>query len=152
MLSKNFQMDEIDRQIVEIVQKNPTITHTKIAQKVERSQPTIGLRIKKLRENGILEYQAGMNLRTADVYLGRLDLNTNNPEKYITLVDNCPYMINAYRLSGKNNLSVLIAHEAINNIEQIVNNYFRNEADVTHLELNIISQVAKDFILPVKAE
>lgn len=145
-------MDEIDRQIVKIVQENPTITHTKIAEKVERSQPTIGLRIKKLREKGILEYQAGMNLRTADVYLGRVDMNTNNPEKYLELVDNCQFMINAYRLSGKNNLSILIAHERIDKIEQIVNNYFRNKPDVSNVTMNIISQVAKDFILPVESE
>ncbi|MGV9200695.1 MAG: Lrp/AsnC family transcriptional regulator, partial [Promethearchaeia archaeon] len=60
-LKKNFQMDEIDRKILKIVQAHPTISHMKIAQKVARSQPTIGHRIKKLREKGLLEYQAGMN-------------------------------------------------------------------------------------------
>ncbi|MFO8018823.1 MAG: Lrp/AsnC family transcriptional regulator [Promethearchaeia archaeon] len=152
MLNKSFQMDEIDRKIVKIVQEHPTITHTKIAQKVERSQPTIGLRIKKLRKNGILEYQAGMNLRTADVYLGRVDMNTDNPDKYIELVDECQYIINAYRISGKNNLSILIAHDQIDEIEKIVNNQFRNKLDVSNVTLNIISQVAKDFILPVESE
>jgi DNA-binding Lrp family transcriptional regulator len=133
---------------LKLVQKHPTITHTNIAQKVERSQPTIGNRIKKLRKKGLLEYKAGMNIRTADIYLGRADMNANNPDKYLKLVGTRPHIINAYRLSGKKNLSLLIAHKNIRKIEDIVNR-LRNKEDISRISLDIISQVAKDFILPV---
>ncbi|MGV9172250.1 MAG: Lrp/AsnC family transcriptional regulator [Promethearchaeia archaeon] len=148
MLKRNFQMDEIDKKILKLVQNHPTITHTKIAQKVARSQPTIGHRIKKLREKGLLEYQAGINLRIADIYLGRGDMNTKNPDKYLKLVNNCPHIINAYRMTGKKNLSLLIAHKKMEKIEVIVN-YFRNKDDISMVTFDYISQVVKDFVLPV---
>ncbi|MHA1468457.1 MAG: winged helix-turn-helix transcriptional regulator, partial [Promethearchaeota archaeon] len=35
--SKVFKIDEIDKNIVEIIQKDPMLTHTEIAKKVNRS-------------------------------------------------------------------------------------------------------------------
>ena len=35
MLSKNLALDDIDKKIVEVVQKKPNITHTKIAEYVQ---------------------------------------------------------------------------------------------------------------------
>ena len=48
MESKDFKIDEVDKSIIELIQKEPTLTHTEIAKKVNRSQPTIGTRIRKL--------------------------------------------------------------------------------------------------------
>jgi len=59
MESKVFKIDEIDKNIIEIIQKDPMLTHTEIAKKVNRSQPTIGMRIRKLEKAGVLKFQAG---------------------------------------------------------------------------------------------
>ncbi|MBY9021937.1 MAG: winged helix-turn-helix transcriptional regulator, partial [Candidatus Lokiarchaeota archaeon] len=40
--SQVFNIDAIDRSIIEIIQKEPALTHTEIAKRVDRSQPTIG--------------------------------------------------------------------------------------------------------------
>ncbi|MFX1386092.1 MAG: AsnC family transcriptional regulator, partial [Promethearchaeota archaeon] len=39
-------MDDIDKRIVQFIQNDPTSTHTQIAKKINRSQPTVGMRIK----------------------------------------------------------------------------------------------------------
>ncbi|MEJ2248602.1 MAG: winged helix-turn-helix transcriptional regulator [Candidatus Lokiarchaeota archaeon] len=59
MISEHKELDEIDRKIIKIIEENPNITHTEIAERVDRSQPTVGLRIKHLEEKGILNFQAG---------------------------------------------------------------------------------------------
>ena len=46
--NQKTDFDPIDHQILRMIQKNPAITHTEIAQELERSQPTIGARIKKM--------------------------------------------------------------------------------------------------------
>jgi len=48
MESQVFKIDEIDRNIIELIQKEPTLTHTEIAKRVDRSQPTIGMSFKRV--------------------------------------------------------------------------------------------------------
>ena len=60
---KKFKIDEIDRKIITLIQNDPNITHSDIAQKVDRSQPTIGMRLKKLTNSGVLKIQAGLESR-----------------------------------------------------------------------------------------
>ncbi|GAG89408.1 unnamed protein product, partial [marine sediment metagenome] len=52
-------IDTIDCQIMDLIQKAPSLTHTEIATHVNRSQPTVGMRIRKLEKLGVLKYQAG---------------------------------------------------------------------------------------------
>ena len=80
-MSEVLKMDEIDKKIISLVQEKPNLTHTQIAEKVNRSQPTVGMRIRRLEEQGVLQFQAGINLKTADMYFARVDIQTNNPDK-----------------------------------------------------------------------
>ena len=80
MLSNVLDIDEIDKSIIQIIQKQPNLTHTQIAKRVNRSQPTVGMRIRKLEEAGVLKFQACINLKTADLLLARAEIKTTNPE------------------------------------------------------------------------
>ncbi|MHA1350914.1 MAG: Lrp/AsnC family transcriptional regulator [Promethearchaeota archaeon] len=50
MISAKLKLDDIDRKIITLVQDDPNLTHTQIAEKISRSQPTVGMRIKSLRK------------------------------------------------------------------------------------------------------
>jgi len=53
-LSKvKLEMDDIDRKIVSLLEKDPEISQNKIAQEVGISQPSVGVRIRKLKKRGI---------------------------------------------------------------------------------------------------
>ncbi|KKK46377.1 hypothetical protein LCGC14_0576430 [marine sediment metagenome] len=43
-------MDDIDKKIITLIQEDPDMTHSKIAKVIKKSQPTVGIRIKKLRD------------------------------------------------------------------------------------------------------
>ena len=66
MMNLGLEIDNIDMNIIKIIQKNPNLTHTQIAKKVNRSQPTVGMRIRKLEEKGLIKFQAGINLKKLD--------------------------------------------------------------------------------------
>ena len=83
MMSNAYSMDEIDQKIVQLIQRKPNLTHTEIATHISRSQPTVGMRIRKLEEAGILNFHAGINLKDVDLYLAMVWISTNNPEKII---------------------------------------------------------------------
>jgi DNA-binding Lrp family transcriptional regulator len=148
MESKVFQIDEIDRNIIELIQKEPTLTHTEIARRVNRSQPTIGMRIRKLEDSGVLRFQAGIDVKTMDLILARVEIQTLKPLETIELVKKCPYMLNAFRLSGSSNLSILVASTKLAHLDKIINQHFRKNKNVQNVHMNIVTDVVNDFVLP----
>ena len=148
MESNVFKIDEIDRNIIEIIQKEPMLTHTEIAKKVNRSQPTIGMRIRKLEKSGVLKFQAGINIKTMDLILARVEIQTLKPNDIIKLVKNCPYMLNAFRLSGTSNISIMIVSDKLAHLDEIVNHHFRKDPNISEVYMDIITDIINDFVLP----
>ncbi|TFG29200.1 MAG: Lrp/AsnC family transcriptional regulator [Promethearchaeota archaeon] len=148
MISQAFKMDEIDKKIITLVQEKPNLTHTQIAEKVDRSQPTVGMRIRRLEEQGVLQFQAGINLKAADMYFARVDVKTNYPSEIYELVQKCPFMLNAFRLSGNMEVSILMAGFSIEDIDKIVNTHLRSNSEVLMVSIDIITDIMKDFIIP----
>ena len=52
-------MDEKDRRILSLLRENPEIRQREIARLVGISQPSVGARIKKLKERGLISYVVG---------------------------------------------------------------------------------------------
>jgi len=148
MESQVFKIDEIDKSIIELIQKEPMLTHTEIAKRVNRSQPTIGMRIRKLEKAGVLKFQVGINVKTMDLILARVEIQTSKPNETTELVKHCPYMLNAFRLSGTFNLSVLVIGSKLAHIDEMVNNHFRKNPNVSSVYMDIITDVTNDFVLP----
>ena len=149
MISEKMGIDQIDCRIMDLIQKAPNLTHTEIATHVNRSQPTVGMRIKKLEKLGILKYQAGVNIKVADLCFARVEIQTKNPKEVIDIVKQCPFMLNAFRLSGNSNMSILLVGLNFKDIDQIVNRHFRNDPDVIKVHIDVIADVVNDFILPI---
>lgn len=149
MISEKIGIDTIDCQIMELIQKSPNLTHTEIATHVNRSQPTVGMRIKKLQKLGVLKYQAGINIKVADLCFARVELQTKDPKSAVEIVKRCPSMINALRISGNSNLSIFMVGTDFKVLDNIVNINFRNNPDVFNVHMDIIEDVVNDFVLPI---
>ncbi|MFX1325461.1 MAG: Lrp/AsnC family transcriptional regulator [Promethearchaeota archaeon] len=149
MISEKMGIDQIDCRIMDLIQKEPTLTHTEIATHVNRSQPTVGMRIRKLENLGVLKYQAGINIKVADLCFARVELQTNNPKRAIQIVKNCPFMLNAFRLSGNSNISILMVGLTFEDLDHIVNRHFRNDPEVNNVHIDVITDVLHDFVLPI---
>jgi DNA-binding Lrp family transcriptional regulator len=143
-----FEIDDIDKNIIELIQKEPTLTHTEIAKKVNRSQPTIGMRIKKLESSGVLKFQAGINLKTMNLILARVEIQTLKPQEILDFVKKCPYILNAFRLSGTSNISILLVSNHLSHLDKLVNHHFRSNPDITSVQMDIITDIVNDFVLP----
>lgn len=149
-MSKSIlEIDEVDKKIIGLLQENPNLTHTEIASRVNRSQPTVGVRIKKLEDLGIIKFQAGINLKSSSFYIGWLDLQTKFPEKVYAKVSQCPFVINALKRSGENNVCVMLAAPELDFLDHVVNHHFRNDPDFHVIEFDIITDVMKNIVLPV---
>lgn len=148
MMLDVLKIDDIDKMIIHLIQKQPNLTHTQIAKKVNRSQPTVGMRIRKLEELGVLTFQAGINLKSADMYFANIEIQAKNPLEIYDLANKCPFMLNCFRISGDFNIIVLMASFTIKDLEKIVNVHFRSNPGVIRIKINMITDVMKDFVVP----
>jgi len=130
MLSERLKLDDIDRQIISIVQEDPNITHTDIAERINRSQPTVGMRIKKLEKSGILVFQPGINFKKVNLFLATVEVKTKNPDEIMDMAKCCPFMLNAFRLSGEHNISILLASSKLDKLDNIINYHFRRKGEI----------------------
>ncbi len=149
MISQKLKLDDIDRQIITLVQEDPNLTHTQIAERINRSQPTVGMRIKKLEKSGILQFQPGINFKKVDLFLATVEINSSNPEEIMEMATCCPFMLNAFRLSGEHNICILLASSKLDKLDAIVNYHFRKNPEVSLVSMEIVTDIAKDFILPI---
>ncbi|GAG85085.1 unnamed protein product [marine sediment metagenome] len=149
MISEKLKLDEVDRQIISIVQEDPNITHTEIAHRVNRSQPTIGMRLKKLTNSGVLKIQAGLNFKTVDIFLALVSLKTATPEKIMHMSSHCPFIMNAYKLSGEYNIILSLASAKLDKLDGLVNSHFRNKDEIQSVKMEVVIDIAKDLILPI---
>lgn len=149
MISQKLKLDDIDRQIITLVQEDPNLTHTQIAERINRSQPTVGMRIKKLEKSGILQFQPGINFKKVDLFLATVEINSSNPEEIMEMASCCPFMLNAFRLSGEHNIFILLASSKLDKLDAIVNYHFRKNPEVSSVSMEIVTDIAKDFILPI---
>ena len=149
MLSEKIGIDDIDCQIMDLIQKTPHLTHTEIATQINRSQPTVGMRIRKLENLGVLKYQAGITLKNKDLCFARVDIQTNNPQELFEMVKKCPFMLNAMILSGELNLSIIIVGLDLHLLERIVNYHFRRNSAVKKVQMELIVDVADDLVQPL---
>ena len=149
MISEKLKLDDIDRQIITLVQENPNLTHTQIAETINRSQPTVGMRIKKLEKDGILQFQPGINFKKVDLFLATVELNTRKPEEILDMAKHCPFILNAFRLSGEHNICILLASSKLDKLDKIVNYHFRNNPDIHSCSMEVVTEISKDLILPI---
>ena len=149
MIIGKMGIDAIDCQIMDLIQHEPNLTHSAIATHVNRSQPTIGMRIRKLEKLGVLKFQAGINLRVADLQFARVEIQTKNPAAIFKIVKSCPFLLNAFRLSGDTNVSIMVVGSTYRNLDEIVNIQCRSNPEVINVHIDIISDVADDIVLPI---
>ncbi len=147
---ERVDLDDKDRMIIAIFERDPGIAQTEIAQQVGLSQPTVGARILKLRQSGVITSTVGMDLKKIGLNRAKVDLTTQDSNDVINHFLNCPYFMNGFIVSGQKNLTLLFAAEDIGTIEAVVDKNLRSNPLVTNVDMGIIVSSVKDVIKPVK--
>jgi len=150
--NEKLGLDDRDNIILSMVQKNPDVSQEEIAKKIKLSQPSVGARIRKLQEKGILHITNGVNFRLVDLSLAKVDVNATDTAAIINEFKDCPFFINALITSGRHNLCLLFMATDLKRLEGIVNYHLRGNPKVKDVELNIVISTAKDFVLPLNID
>lgn len=150
--NEKLDLDDRDNAILSLIQKNHEVSQEEIASKIKLSQPSVGARLKKLREKGILHTVNGVNFRIVDLHLGKVDVNATDITAVISAFKDCPFFVNALITSGRHNLCLFFMSTDLKRLEGIVNHHLRGNPKVRDVELNIVISTVKDFVLPLNID
>ncbi|GAI93136.1 unnamed protein product [marine sediment metagenome] len=81
--------------------------------------------------------------------MATVEINTKRPNVILDMAKFCPFMLNAFRLSGDHNIMILLASSKLDKLDNIVNYHFRSNPDVQSVSMELVTEIAKDFILPI---
>lgn len=150
MLKEHLDLDEKDREIISLLEKNPEMSQSEIAERIGISQPSVGVRLKKLRRKGAISFLIGMNFKRIGLYLAKVDVNAKNTTDVINNFTGCPYFLNGLITSGKRNLTLLFMSEDIVTLEAIVDGHLRADPNIRDVEMNIVITPTSDLVFPVR--
>jgi DNA-binding Lrp family transcriptional regulator len=150
MVREKVKLDQKDRKIVSLFHDNQDIQQEEIAKIVNLSQPSIAIRIKKLKERGIINTIVGVNLNKVGIYVAMVIVRTSNTTKILNMFRDCPFFLNGFVISGEKNLMLLMAGEDLASLESIIDERLRPDEDVQSADFSIIISSIKDFVMPIK--
>ncbi len=153
MKKKNFNellsIDDDDKKIIEMIEKDPDITHSDIAKEIEKSQPAVGARIIKLERKHLLTKQVGFNVKKVDIKVAIVFISTKDADKIEEKIQDCPFINHAFKISGEFNLLCFISASDLQTIERLVDLCFRKDKDVINIKTNILIDSIHDFVVPI---
>ena len=145
-----IKLDKKDRKIIALLHDNQDISQEEIAKVVHLSQPSVAMRLKKLKERGIIEHIVGVNLNKVGVYVAMVMVRTTNTTKILNMFRDCPFFLNGFVISGKDNLMLLFVGEDLASLEAMIDERLRPDEDVQSADFNIVISSIKDFVMPIK--
>ena len=148
-LNKLLKIDDDDRRIIEMIEKNPDITQGEITKRIQKSQPTIGARIIKLEKKNLLTKRVGFNVKKVNIQLAIVHISTKDVDHIVKKIEDCPFINSAFQISGEYNLLCFIAAPDLPTIDKIVNLFFRQDPNVLSVKMNILIESFRDFVVPI---
>ena len=150
MTRESVKLDQKDRKIITLIHDNKDISQDDIAKKIHLSQPSVAMRLKKLKERGIIDHILGVNLNKVGIYVAIVMVRTTNTTKILNMFCNCPFFLNGFVISGEKNLMLLFTGEDLASLESMIDERLRPDEDVQSADFNIVISSIKDFVMPIK--
>jgi Lrp/AsnC family leucine-responsive transcriptional regulator len=149
-MKRSIAFDDKDKKILTMFSQNPNVSQEAIGEEIGMKQPSVAVRIRKLKEAGALEKIAGVDPFKLGLQMAKVDVTTTNPGKVMELFSSCVYFMNGLIVSGKSNLVLYFVAESISTLESIVDGHLRRMPEVQDVEFNIVISSGKRMVMPVE--
>ena len=149
-MKQSIAFDERDKKILTMYSRNPNVSQEVIGDEIGLKQPSVAVRIRKLKDAGALEQLAGVDPFKLGLQMAKIDVTTTNPHKVLKLFQSCPYFMNGMIVSGKSNLMLFFVAESISTLESIVDGHLRRMPEVQEVDFNIVISSTKKIVMPVE--
>ncbi len=146
-----FGIDKDDRRIMNMLYRQPDLTHSQVAKAIDKSQPAVGARINKLSRMSLISAQYGLNIVKARLFLAVVKMQVSIHESDVmACIDGCPHVVHAFQTTGSHNLVAWLVGTDLDKLEEIVDVHFRSDPRVKHVKMGVmVESLNEDMIIPV---
>ncbi|HDS58962.1 MAG TPA: Lrp/AsnC family transcriptional regulator [Thermoplasmatales archaeon] len=148
MRAMNHGLDDKDRKIISLLQKNPYLSQSKIAQHVDLSQPAAYFRIQKLVKKGFLSRSMGVDLKKIGLPLLKIDLSAEEPDVFMQTMLGCPYVLDLYRMDGGHVFSLFLGGENYSTLEAVKSS-IADRKGVSELHSHHVTGSKNGLVMPL---
>jgi len=135
----DIRLDDIDRKIIDLMQRNPSLSQNEIARRVELSQPSVSARIKRLKEKGFISLTVGVDIKKAGLHVAKVEFDK---EKNIEHRNHCPYILGI--VETEDIKTVYVVGEDFSSMESMVKKRFARKG------IKAVIGGYPDFVMPLK--
>lgn len=150
LIKSELRLDNKDRLIFETLQENSEFTQQEISSFTGLSQPSIGSRVKKMKELGIIDHIYGINIRNISLYVLKVEVKSSNPKDLIRTFEDCPFFLTGFIATNEMNVTLMFICEQLNSLDAIVDNHIRPRTDVHDIDMGLIISTERDMYVPVR--
>ncbi|MFZ9981160.1 MAG: Lrp/AsnC family transcriptional regulator [Cyclobacteriaceae bacterium] len=155
-----FRLDDMDRKILEFLQKDSGITNAQLAQMIGLSPAPTLERVKKLEQAGIISgYHAALNPAAVGIGVStfvNVSLKGHNKEninRFIKAIAEIPEIIECHHVTGQADFILRIVCTDIPSYQSLMLDRVTNIDVVDNMQSMVILSTFKDSkVIPVKPE
>lgn len=155
-----MELDELDCRILEILQRNASLTNNELAEKVHVSAPTCLRRVRRLREEGLIEREialvdpARLGMSVTAIIEITLDVQTvDKQEAFEALVAKEEAVTQCYRVSPGPDFILLVQLRDLDDYHAFAHRLFTAHANVRNVRTFFSTRRSKfQPFVPVKAK
>jgi Lrp/AsnC family transcriptional regulator, leucine-responsive regulatory protein len=147
------EVDEFDKQLLKQLQKNNRLTAEELGKKVNLSTSAVQRRLKKLREEKVIEADISIISPSAvglditcivdvTLYLG----NSKVIDRFKKLISACPEVMQCYYVTGTLDFIIIVNTKDMRHYELFSKKYLMDNADVKQFCTHVVMDKVKvDF-------
>ncbi len=157
-MKRSIKLDNTDKKILEILQRNAKITNAQLSQEIGLSPAPTLERVKKLENSGIIQsYHAkldpnkiGLGVSTF-VMVSLKGHNKENIEKFVSRIDLIPEIVECHHVTGSGDFILKIITEDITTYQTLMLEQVSNIDIVDNMQSMVILSTFKDSkVMPLK--
>jgi DNA-binding Lrp family transcriptional regulator len=150
-------LDPHDRRLLALLQEDAGRTAEELAQQVPLSVSAIQRRIKRLRDEGVIERQVAVvdpeAVGGVTMFLATLQLAQEHPQRLQQLrrwLAACPEVQQAYYVTGENDFVLIICAEDVARYESLMTRLMADNTDVQRYTTRVVlSPVKRGLAVPI---
>jgi Lrp/AsnC family transcriptional regulator, leucine-responsive regulatory protein len=153
-------MDRIDRQILEVLQRDARISNTALAERVGLSESACLRRVRALEQSGVIRaYAAIVDQRKAGLPVNvwvTVTLDTQRQkglEAFEQAVGRIPEVMECYLMSGQSDYMLRVVVSDLDDFERLHSQHLTRLPNVSRVQSSFaVRTVVRDTVLPIRRE
>jgi len=150
-MSKGFELDEVDKRIIEMLQEDSRKPFVEIAKELDVSDPTIHARVKKLQEAGVIEKFTTVltpkNVEKGIAAFIEINAKPNTVENVIGNLEGIDEVLEIHETYGEYDIIAKIRAKTNENLRDLVVKKIHTIPNITNIKLTTVLKTRKEGLL-----